>query len=98
MKIKDVERFTIPLGNPEFGGEGTTVEELIKGLKKLPAKAVVTVDYGGGNLFATHTKPDIDPDCPQWIHDDVWKELIEQNNKDIRRMAASAYIPTQYMR
>ncbi|AIW02940.1 hypothetical protein KIY87_gp55 [Mycobacterium phage Malec] len=68
MLIKDVERYTIPLGSfhPEVRAElglplgGTTVAELIQALRKLPEDAVVTNDFGGSNIFVTHYKPDID--------------------------------------
>jgi hypothetical protein len=67
MKITDVERFTIPLTR-DFAGalppkEGTTVEELIKALKKLPPKGFVNADFGNGDLIVMHYKPDIDPDA-----------------------------------
>ncbi|QFP95527.1 hypothetical protein SEA_GAUGELDP_44 [Mycobacterium phage GaugeLDP] len=68
MLIKDVERYTIPLASFHEGIRtelglplgGTTVEEVIEALQKLPKDAVVTNDFGGSNLFVTHYKPDID--------------------------------------
>ncbi|ABE67367.1 hypothetical protein PBI_CHE12_48 [Mycobacterium phage Che12] len=86
MLIKDVERYTIPLGSPEFGNDGTTVEDLIKALKKLPPKALVSTDYGGSNLFVTHNKPDIDSDCP-------FEAVLQQV---AREMALSTLVPHQY--
>ncbi|QDP44628.1 hypothetical protein SEA_NOTHINGSPECIAL_44 [Mycobacterium phage NothingSpecial] len=64
MLIKDIERYTIPLSR-DFAGalppkEGTTVEELIQGLLKLPPKGVVSTDFGNGDLIVMHYKPDID--------------------------------------
>ncbi|AGR46460.1 hypothetical protein ODIN_45 [Mycobacterium phage Odin] len=89
MKIKDVERYTIPLGTSTSLQSETTVEELIKGLKKLPPKGIVSVDYGGSsNLFVTHTKKDIDSECP-------WDAEIQ---RALRQMATASYIPPQYMR
>ncbi|CAA79421.1 Hypothetical Protein PBI_L5_45 [Fromanvirus L5] len=95
MKIKDVERYTIPLDVP-YGGEalpdgkaptGTTVEELIKALKKLPPKGLVSHDFGGNSrIIVTHYKPDIDPDCP-------FEAAMQQA---IKEMASATWIPPQY--
>lgn len=76
MLIKDVERYTIPIASGEFReGEGTTVEELIKALKKLPSKGVIGFDWGQGNILVTHHKPDIDPDLTVWTISDL-QEII----------------------
>jgi hypothetical protein len=93
MKIKDVERFTIPISR-DFAGalppkEGTTVEELIKALKTLPKEGVVSTDFNNGDVIVMHYKDDIDPDEP-WIKSETWQALIDA---DIRRRAAYTYIP-----
>ncbi|AMW64304.1 hypothetical protein SEA_CHIPMUNK_48 [Mycobacterium phage ChipMunk] len=64
MLIKDIERYTIPLSR-DFAGalppkEGTTVAELIEGLKRLPPLGIVSTDFGNGDLIVMHYKPDID--------------------------------------
>lgn len=69
MKIQDIERFTIPIagsfeGSPVANPEGTTVEELIKALKRLPPKGIVSRSFTGGDIVVMHYKPDIDSDGP----------------------------------
>lgn len=67
MKIKDIEQFTIPVAPSayEAGGppiEGTTVEELIRALSRLPAKGIVQSPWHTADLVVWLTKPDIDAD------------------------------------
>ncbi|AXH46786.1 hypothetical protein SEA_ACOLYTE_42 [Mycobacterium phage Acolyte] len=66
MLIKDVERYSIPIesafneARPALGLPigGTTAEELIKALLKVPGDGVVSTDFGA--VFVTHYKPDIE--------------------------------------
>ncbi|QCG76899.1 hypothetical protein SEA_XIANYUE_45 [Mycobacterium phage XianYue] len=87
MKIKDVERYTIPISR-DFAGalppaEGTTVEELIKALKKLPPKGIVSTDFNNGDVIVMHYKPDIDSECP-------WTSAMQAV---IEGYALATYIP-----
>ncbi|ALA07857.1 hypothetical protein SEA_EXPLOSIONERVOSA_46 [Mycobacterium phage ExplosioNervosa] len=93
MKIQHVERFTVPIeraweGRVDLGlPAGTTVEELIRALRKLPKKGIVHTDFNTGNLTVMHHKPDIDPECPYEI------ALTAALNE----MAQATYIPLQYI-
>lgn len=61
MKIRNVQRFTIPItGSREslnFDG-GTTVTTLIDALRELPANGRVSLDYG--EIFVTYVHPEIE--------------------------------------
>ncbi|AEK07318.1 hypothetical protein PBI_MYXUS_46 [Mycobacterium phage Myxus] len=95
MKVRHVERFTIPIESTWEGREhlglprgGTTVEELIRALRKLPKKGLVNVSYGGASEIAVmHYRDDIDPECPYEI------ALTAALNE----MAQATYIPLQYV-
>ncbi|AOQ28162.1 hypothetical protein SEA_DUDELITTLE_44 [Mycobacterium phage DudeLittle] len=92
MLVKDVERYTIPISR-DFAGalppkEGTTVEELIQALKKLPKDGIVSTDFGNGDVIVMHYKPDIDS------KPDAWEEAAAES---IRYFAAATGIPEQYL-
>lgn len=59
MIVNRVERYTIPLEAVLGDYTGTTVFELWEALGKLPAEAVVSIDFGANNLFATNVLPNI---------------------------------------
>ncbi|QBJ04846.1 hypothetical protein SEA_ELEPHANTOON_45 [Mycobacterium phage Elephantoon] len=95
MKVSHVERFDIPfashyeglaqaVGIPE---QGTTVEELIRALRKLPKKGIVRTDFNRNGIQVIHYKPDIDPECPYEV------ALTAALNE----MAQATYIPLQYI-
>lgn len=64
MRIKDVERYSIPIRSENFalvpGLECTTAGDLIEALLRVPREAVISTDYSGSGIFATHYKPDIE--------------------------------------
>ena len=60
MIVNRVERYTIPLKSVFGDYTGTTVFELWEALGKLPAEAVVSIDYGANNLHATNILPNIE--------------------------------------
>ncbi|QGH80605.1 hypothetical protein SEA_RAHALELUJAH_45 [Mycobacterium phage Rahalelujah] len=91
MKVRHVEHFDIPfashyegfaqaVGIPE---QGTTVEELIRALRKLPKKGIVRNHFDRNGIQVVHYKDDIDPECPYEI------SLTAALNE----MAQAAYLP-----
>ncbi|QFG04621.1 hypothetical protein PBI_KEZIACHARLES14_45 [Mycobacterium phage Keziacharles14] len=95
MKVQHVERFDIEfqahyegfarsVGIPE---QGTTVEELIRALRKLPKKGFVQSHNTGRGLTVVHYRDDIDPECP-------YEQTL---TAALNEMAQATYIPLQYI-